>query len=266
MTRLDTLILKSGVHLSVSRRRPGSAITLYGPPSHRDPHVPASGLAPFQTWFEPGDGNAEFSGMPVEVVRSFCKLHGGVAQAGQEALALLKMLPSQADPVMGAPVTDSRPPTVEEVAPESPLPSARGADVAGRAESPAAPRALDQPVPAPAPTLPLDELTEAVIEARRAVADFEGPLVWKKAWGKPRPDMLPEVAALWRWTSKGSGLASRLIIVTHPRYASHPLLAEGVRLRGQLQQIAEEASATRRDREAAETRYRQRLNGVHVED
>ncbi|SFM84800.1 hypothetical protein SAMN05192568_106411 [Methylobacterium pseudosasicola] len=28
MTRTDALILKSGVHLSVSRRRPGDAITL----------------------------------------------------------------------------------------------------------------------------------------------------------------------------------------------------------------------------------------------
>lgn len=132
MIRPDALVLKSGVHISVSRSRPAASITLYAPPSHRDPHVPASGLAAFQTWFEPGDGNAEFTGMPVEIVRAFCKLHGGVAQAGEEALVLLKALPSQPDPVMGAPAA------VGEAAAETPLPDARGAVLAGRASAPAA--------------------------------------------------------------------------------------------------------------------------------
>lgn|GEM_PF-2802418 len=232
-----------------------------------DPAVQASGLAAYWRSHSRREGSdAEYSRVPVAVVRVFVRLHGGVAEAGEEALAELKRAAAleRPDPVMGAPVTDSRPPPPVEAAPNSPLPPARGADVAGRAEAPAAPRAHDQY--AVEPTLQLDELTEAVIEARRAVADFEGPVVWKKEWGKHAPDRLPVVAALWRRISKGAGLASRLIIVTHPRYATHPLLAEGIRLRARLQQIGAEATALRRDREAKETRYHQRLNGVLAED
>lgn len=232
-----------------------------------DPAVQASGLAAYWRHHNRREGDdAEYSRVPVAIVRAFVRLHGGVAEAGEEALAELKRAATleQADPVMGAPVTDSPAQAAEEAAPAAPLPQARGAGVAGRAEAPAAPRALDQHAVEPA--LLLDELTEAVIEARRAVVDFEGPVVWKKEWGKPRADLLPEVAALWRRISRGAGLASRLIITTHPRYAAHPLLDEGVRLRGQLQRIGDEALAMRRAREADEMRHAQRLNGVFEED
>ncbi|MCJ2078773.1 hypothetical protein MKK68_24550 [Methylobacterium sp. E-016] len=250
----------------------GSTFLVTGSPGHvvlfatfRDKAVVSTGLGRFQTFHEPGDLRAEHKGMPVEVVRAYAKAHGGVDHAGEEALALLKSLPSTAEPVMGEPVTDSRPQAAVEVAPESPLTIARGAGLAGWSPAEAHPRALDQHDVEGAPALVLDELTTAVIEARRAVADFEGPVVWKREWAKPRVDRLPEISALWRRISKGAGLASRLIVVTQPRYASHPLQAEGVQLRAQLQRIGDEAFAMKRDRDEADIEHYQRLNSVLAE-
>ena len=263
MTAIDhatDIRLKDGTTISVHSPAGGSVIVT----TPVDEAVEATGLAAYRSAPVGSNGRGMHEGMPVEIVRAYCRAHGGVAEAGETALALLKTLPSSADPVMGAPVTDSPAPALVEAVSESPLLSARGAEATWRAEPPVASRAPNQPVVEP--VLKLDELTEAVIEARRAVADFEGSLVWKKEWGKHASDRLPEVAALWRRTSKGAGLASRLIITTHPRYASHPLLAEGVRLRAELQQIGTEATALRRAREADEMRHAQRLNGVFEED
>lgn len=263
MTALDRatdIRLKDGTTISV--HTPGGGVVIVTTPV--DEAAAATGLSAYRSAPVGSSGQGMHAGMPVEIVRAYCRAHGGVAEAGETALALLKSLPSQADPVMGAPATVSLPPALVEAAPISPLPPARGADVAARAAAPAAPRAPDQP--AVEQGLQLDELTEAVIEARRAVADFEGPVVWKKEWGRPRPDRLPEVSALWRRISKGAGLASRLIIVTHARYASHPLLAEGVRLRARLQLIDVEAFAMKRAHDESETRHAQRLNGVLAEN
>lgn len=263
MTALDRatdIRLKDGTIFSV--HSPGGGRVIVATPI--DEAVEATGLAAYRSEPVGSSGLGMHTGMPVEIVRSYCRAHGGVAEIGETAQRLLRTLPSAADPPMGEP-TDSQVQAVEEAAPESPLPEARGADLAGRTSAAADARALAEPVVGGEPALVLDELTTAVIEARRAVADFEGPVLWKREWGKPRVDRLPEISALWRRISKGAGLASRLIVVTQPRYASHPLQAEGVRLRAQLQRIGDEAFAMKRDRDEAEIEHYQRLNGVLAE-
>lgn len=236
--------LRNGVTFRVHAT--GPRLTIVTAPD--DEHARAAGLSAYRTG-PAADGYALHAGMPVEIVRAYCRVHGGVAQIGATAQRLLQALPSQADPPMGAPATDSHARAVE-AAPEAPLPAARAASETGAAAAPVAARASHQP--GAEPRLQLDELTEAVIEARRAVAESEGPLVWRAEWGRHRSDELPEVAALWRRITSGSGLARRLIIVTHARYASHPLLAEAVRLRERLQQIAADAMAERDARREAD--------------
>jgi hypothetical protein len=49
-------------------------------------HVAAK--ATILTFHEPGDPTAEHRGMPVEIVRVYTKIHGGVASAGVEAVDL----------------------------------------------------------------------------------------------------------------------------------------------------------------------------------
>ncbi len=257
LDRATDIRLKDGTIISV--HTPGGGLVIVSTPP--DDAAEATGLAAYRSAPIGTSTMATHSGMPVEVVRAYCRAHGGVAEIGETAQRLLRTLPSEADPVMGEPAPDSQPEAVE-AAPESPLSPARGSATPGLAPAEAAARASDGPVVEPAPRLVLDELTEAVIEARRAVADFEGPLVWKKSWGRHRQDELPETAALWKRITRGSVLASRLIIVTHPHYALHPLLAEGIALRAQLTVIAEEA---RRERDAmaeADMRFHQRRNGV----
>ncbi len=97
--RSDQVILRSGQAFSVAGA-PGN-VTLYV--DFRDRHADACGLSRFMTFHEPGDGTAEHQGMPVEVVRAYTKIHGGVAQAGSEALALLKSIPSAEAPPAAAP-------------------------------------------------------------------------------------------------------------------------------------------------------------------
>lgn len=106
---------KDGVIFSVGpegcRNSPGAQVVVYAP--LRDPAVAASGLAKFETFHEPGDARAEHAGMTIEVVRAYARLHGGVAEAGPEALEFLKRLPSAE--VEPAPVPEA-PPAVEEAA------------------------------------------------------------------------------------------------------------------------------------------------------
>lgn len=253
------ILCKDGKLFSVAMKC--GAITVFA--TFRDDLRAASGLARFSTFHEPGDTCAEHTGMPVEIVRAYAKAHGGVAEVGAEALALLKSLPSQADPPMGAPATDSHARAVE-AAPEAPLSEDGGAASPGAPSSEIAAGALDQHGVGSPPRIELDDLTPAVIEARRVVSECEDPLVWRKEWGRHRSDELPEEAVLWRRITCGRGLASRLIIVTAPRYASHPLLAEGVRLRERLLQIAADAMTERDARREAKTAYHQRLNGVQI--
>jgi hypothetical protein len=104
---------KDGKIFSVQRL--GGGITVHA--DFRDPAVVASGLGRYMTFHEPGDGSAEHTGMPVEIVRAYAKAHGGVAEAGAEALALLKKLPSEA----AAPAPEQPAPAVEEAAPGRPF-------------------------------------------------------------------------------------------------------------------------------------------------
>ncbi|MFC6776570.1 hypothetical protein [Methylobacterium gregans] len=115
---------KDGRVFSVERM--GGGITVFA--DFRDPAVDATGLGRFQTFHEPGDGSAEHTGMPVEIVRAYAKAHGGVAEAGAEAVALLKALPSRpalpaAEP---APAPEQPAPAVEEAAAPRPFPGSPG--------------------------------------------------------------------------------------------------------------------------------------------
>lgn len=92
---------KDGVVFTVDRKC--GSITVFA--TFRDDLRTSSGLARYDTFHEPGDARAEHTGMPVEIVRAYAKAHGGVAEAGPQALALLKELPSQT-----APVPDPEPP------------------------------------------------------------------------------------------------------------------------------------------------------------
>lgn len=227
------------------RCKDGTRFIVTGTPGHvvvfatfRDKAVIECGLGRYHTFHEPGDLRAEHQGMPVEIVRAYAKAHGGVAEAGEKALALLKTLPSQAEPVMGAP-TDSQPPAVEEAAPEAPLPEARGANLAGRSPAEADARALDQHELG-APALQLDTLTADVIEARKLVRELEGPLLLR---GKPPRHFVDERDAWMHRTTSAAGIAGRMISVTDPKLAEHPLLTEAVGLRSRLLLLRDEALA-----------------------
>lgn len=98
--------------------------------------------------------------------------------------------------------------------------------------------ALDQHVGEPAPRIELDALTPAVIEARKAVEEFERGFLFK---GR-EPEHRGEILDVWyRRAAKGAGLGSRLVIATQPRFARHPLRDEALDLRARLLAVAEEA-------------------------
>ena len=119
--RSTEIRLRDNVYISVSKDPGSDTVMFYAPPRHRDPKIDTSGLGPHQSWFEPGDGSAEYKGMPVEAVRAYCRLHGGVAEAGEMALALLKKLPSGAAEPALAPEQPTAP-AVEEAAAPRPFP------------------------------------------------------------------------------------------------------------------------------------------------
>ncbi|WP_207180908.1 hypothetical protein [Methylobacterium indicum] len=84
----------------------------------------------------------------------------------------------------------------------------------------------------------MDDLAEAVIAARemaaeaRRVPEFKGRLAAEEEerhWG--------------RLASCCAGDAARLVLVTQTRFAGHPLLEEGIRLREELQGHFERAHA-----------------------
>ncbi|MFC6743512.1 hypothetical protein [Methylobacterium tardum] len=204
---------------------PGPRLTIVAATDDAD--TAGSALAPYRRPGDNGDGLAAFSGMPVEAVRSYCRLHGGVAQTGETARILLQALPSEADappapaPAAEAPITDSRAKADkirEQVA-------AGTHDFLGRPLTPE--------------QLRLDDLTPAVIEARRVAAEVERPLVPGLGYG----DTSPRVAALeWRAEQAGRA-ASRLSLVDRPRYAAHPLRDEAIALRDRLADAKRQALA-----------------------
>jgi len=203
----NAVLCKDGRMFSV--RRGGRGIILDA--DFRDPAVVSSGLGRFTVFHEPGDGSAEHGGMPVEIVRAYARAHGGVAEAGEQALSLLKELAGE------TPITDSRAPISEDADPD--------VDFLGR--------------PLPPPHLRLDCLTDAVIEARRGLAEVHGPLVL----GLGHADASPRRAALERRVEIASLSASRLSLVDRPRYAAHPLREEAVKLRKRLAEVQRQALA-----------------------
>ncbi|MBK3397095.1 MULTISPECIES: hypothetical protein [Methylobacterium] len=82
----------------------------------------------------------------------------------------------------------------------------------------------------------MDDFAEAVIAARRLAAEARGPFF---VAGKP-VEGLAAGKQLGLRMSGCAGGAARLILVTHPKFADHPLLEEGIRLREELQARFEE--------------------------
>lgn len=216
------ILCKDGRSFSVDRKC--GRVTVFA--SFRDRLAVDAGLARFTTFHEPGDACAEHAGMPVEVVREYARLHGGVAQAGEQAIALLKELagetaaPPEPAPVAEAPPTDSpaRPSRTQA------LMAAGTHDFLGR------------PLP---PGLPVDFLTPVVIEARRVVAEVERPL--KPVLGYEGVSPL-QAALEWR-AEQASSAASRLALLEGAQYVRHPLKTEAIDLRKRLAKAEEKAKA-----------------------
>lgn len=84
----------------------------------------------------------------------------------------------------------------------------------------------------------LDDLTPAVVAAREKVAKAKRPPVFERR--------LAAEAEQEHWglfASACAGNAARLVIVTHAKYAQHPLLAEAIDLRAELTRLFESAHA-----------------------
>ncbi len=92
--------------------------------------------------------------------------------------------------------------------------------------------------PPDGPSRVLDDLTPAVVAAREKVARAKKPPVFE---GRLAAE---EEERHWGlFASACAGNAARLVIVTHPQYATHPLLAEAISLRDELQRLFESAHA-----------------------
>lgn len=226
----DNIICKDGVRFRVYEKPPGRILVDAG---FRDRATDTSGLGAYQTIHVAGELSATHEGMPVEVVRAYARAHGSVAEAGATALALLQRLPTAAalaEAKQGA----------EGGALDAPFPQARGPDMAGGTAGEAPAGALDQREPGGSPALELDALTTEIIEARKILAGLDASF---HPPGKARSDQSPELVAWYHRATSGAAYASRLIIVTQPRFARHPLLQEGIDLRARLQAIVDEARA-----------------------
>lgn len=104
------------------------------------------------------------------------------------------------------------------------------------------------------PRLDLDDLTPAVIEARRAIAELDAGFLYR---GR-EPAHCGEVLEAWYTrAARGAGIGSRLILATHDRFARHPLRAEALALRERLLAVADEA---RRELPAAQ----KKANGIRA--
>lgn len=209
------VLCKDGRIFSVDRK--GGRVTVYA--SFRDRIAVDAGLARFTTFHEPGDACAEHAGMPVEIVREYARLHGGVAQAGEQALALLKELAGEA-PAAEAPATDSPAKAVSTLE----LMAAGTHDFLGK------------PLP---PGLPVDRLTPVVIDARRVVAEVERPLRPVLGYG----EVSARQAALEWWAEQAGSAACRLDFLELAQYVRHPLRAEAIALQKRLATAREKALA-----------------------
>lgn len=84
----------------------------------------------------------------------------------------------------------------------------------------------------------LDDLTPAVAAAREKVARAKNPPVFDGRLAAEAEERH------WGLLASGcAGCAARLVLVTHPKYAGHPLLDEAIALREELQRHFERAHA-----------------------
>lgn len=86
--------LRDGTLMAV--HAPGPRLIIVSAPE--DEIAMETGLARYRRERAEGAMWALHEGMPVEVVRAYCRGHGGVERAGETALALLKRLPSAPAP------------------------------------------------------------------------------------------------------------------------------------------------------------------------
>ncbi|QGY03184.1 hypothetical protein MMSR116_15800 [Methylobacterium mesophilicum SR1.6/6] len=219
---------KDGVTFSV--HAPGPRLTIVTAPNTE--MTANSAIGPYRREVSPGNGTALYGGMPVEAVRAFCVMHGGVAQIGTTAQDLLQALPTEAD-LAAAQARPADPPITDSPAEVSLV---RSGFEAGTHDF------LGRPLP---DRLPVDHLTPFVIEARRVVAEVERPLVP----GLGHAGASPRQAAL-EWRAEQAAIAkSNLSIMERAQYARHPLRSEAAALtkrlakarNGALAEIAREA-------------------------
>lgn len=213
----NRIACKDGVTFFVKERATGAIVLS----ALRDDSVSqACGLWRYRTAHRPGELYAEHQGMPVERVRAYALGHGGVAEGGPVAVALLKRLPSEAN--QGA----------EGVAPQPGFRSPPGgSDMAGRpaSEAPAGASA-ERDAGGPA-ALEVDTLTPALIEARKVVAEFDGPFLHQGR--EPATD--EEARREWERRCFLSCRVGRLFPdLKDDRFARHPLRAEALALRERL--------------------------------
>lgn len=110
------------------------------------------------------------------------------------------------------------------------------------------------PAPAPVSVLTLDRLTPAVVDVRRGLAQVEA--------GAPIADADDRDLRLRR--SRCAGMGSRLVLVTDPSYARHPLLADAVRMRERLAVIERAIAIELATRTETDFRWRRaRALGQH---
>jgi hypothetical protein len=159
-----------------------------------------SGIAAFADRHQRTRGVLRHTGVPLDALRHFIRLHGGYAGAGPLALAVLQRYG------------------------QAPAPEP--------ASAPAEVQVVEEAAPAPEhPGPPLDELTSAVIAARKALAklDAEPPLT------------APNTKQVFGRIGASAVAASLLEPAFTPRYAKHPLVAEAIGLYARLEKIKEAA-------------------------
>lgn len=84
------LLLRDGTLMAV--HAPGPRLVVVSAPE--DEIAMETGLTRYRKERAEGGMWAQHEGMPIEVVRAYCRGHGGVERAGATALDLLKRLPS----------------------------------------------------------------------------------------------------------------------------------------------------------------------------
>lgn len=111
-------------HATHIRLRDGTLMAVHAPgprmivvSAPEDEIAAECGLARYRTDRSNGAMWAFHKGMPVEVVRAYCRGHGGVERAGATALDLLKRLPAAPAAAEAAPAPEASPAAPEVASP-----------------------------------------------------------------------------------------------------------------------------------------------------